>query len=176
MLAQALVLARPELVRSLTLMGTACTFAQAVREGMRERAKLARQQGMAALVESSLARWFTPATHARRPDVIDRITKTLLVDNPLIHAAVWDAISHFDTQPRLNEILCPTLILVGEQDPSTSPAAAGIVQQGITGSQLVVLPLASHMVQMGSTGSRQRRASRLPRPRKRPRPDPIIRA
>ena len=148
MLAQELVLARPDLVRSLVLMATTCNFADPVRDGMRARADLARTQGMAALVDTSLARWFTGSTRTARPDLIDRVTKTLLSDDPRVHAAVWDALSRYSTQQRLAQIACPTLILVGELDPSTTPADAEIVRAGIRGAQLQVFADASHMVQL----------------------------
>ena len=148
MLAQALVLARPDLVSRLVLMGTACTFPAAVRESMRARANAAREQGMAALLESSLARWFTPATKAARPHVIDRVSKTVLADDPLMHAAIWEAIQTFDVEARLGEIKCPTLIVVGELDQSTPPAAAEVMRAGIAGARLQVLPGAAHFLHL----------------------------
>ncbi len=148
MLAQAVVLARPDLVRSLLLLGTACTFAQPVREGMRVRAKTAREQGMAALVDSSLARWFTAGTLLERPHLIDRVVKTVLGDDARVHAAIWEAISEFEVEERLAEIQCPTMILVGELDPSTPPAAAEVMRVRIAGARVEVLPGVSHFLQL----------------------------
>ena len=88
---------------------------------MRARAELVRTQGMAAVVESSLQRWFTQETRERRPDITDRLTKTLLGDDAVTHASIWDIISGLDLDDRLSEISCPTLVLVGEKDPSTPP-------------------------------------------------------
>ena len=148
MLAQEVVLARPQLVRSLVLMGTACAFSEPARQGMRARAKVAREQGMAALVPPSLERWFASRTLRERPDLIDRVTKTVLSDDPQVHAAVWDAISHFETQNRLGEIACPALVLVGELDPSTTPEAAEAVRAGVRGAKMLVFPGVSHMIQV----------------------------
>ena len=146
MLAQATVLARPDLVRTLTLIGTASTFTEAARNGMKARASLVRSAGMAAVLESSLERWFTPGFRSVRPDILDRVTKTLLADNPAIHAAIWEMIASFDVHDRLGEIRCPTLVLVGELDPSTPPSAAGALTTAIAGATMVVLPGVSHIV------------------------------
>ena len=75
MIAQALTLEHPEIVRSLTLIDTAAAFPEAGRAGMRARAKMARDGGMQAVVPSTLQRWFTPDTVTRRPDLIDRVPK-----------------------------------------------------------------------------------------------------
>jgi 3-oxoadipate enol-lactonase len=146
MIAQATTLLRPELVRSLVLIGTASTFPEAVREGMGARARLVRSGGMAAVVESTLQRWFTRQTAQRRPDIIDRITKTLLSDDPVTHAAIWDMISTLNLDDRLSGIDCPTLVLVGEQDPSTPPSVAAGLAGKIPDAKLIVIPDASHIV------------------------------
>lgn len=145
MISQALTLAQPGLIRSLTLIDTAAAFAEEGRAGMRARAKMAREGGMRAVLPSTLQRWFTPGTVARRPDLIDRVTKTLLADDPLVHAAMWDMISALDLVSELHRITCPTLILVGEHDPSSPPAAARVLQENIAGARMHVIPDASHM-------------------------------
>ena len=146
MIAQVTALTRPELIRSLTLIGTAPSFPEEVRQGMRGRAELVRTQGMAAVVESSLQRWFTQKTRESRPDITDRLTKTLLGDDAATHAAIWDIISGLDLEHRLSEITCPTLVIVGEQDPSTPPSVARHLAGAIKGSALVEIPDASHIV------------------------------
>ena len=145
MIAQALALVEPGLVRSLTLIDTAATFAEEGRAGMRARAKMAREGGMPAVLPSTIQRWFTPETVARCPDLIDRVSKTLLADDPLVHAAMWDMIAELDLVSQLHRISCPALILVGEHDPSSPPAAAQILRDNIAGSEMHVIPAASHM-------------------------------
>ena len=73
------------------------------------------------------------------------MTKTLLADDPLVHAAMWDMISALDLVAQLPRIRCPTLILVGEHDPSSPPSAARVLQENIAGAEMHVIPDASHM-------------------------------
>jgi 3-oxoadipate enol-lactonase len=145
MVAQTLALARPDLVHSLALIGTACTFPAAGRQALRDRAALTRAGGMQAAVPPTLDRWFTGDFRARRPDMVARVTKTLHAADPAIHAAMWDMIAGLETCAGLGRIGCPALVLVGELDPSTPPAAARTLAAAIAAARLEVLPDASHM-------------------------------
>jgi 3-oxoadipate enol-lactonase len=145
MISQALALAQPGLVRSLTLIDTAAAFAEPGRIAMRDRAEAARRGGMAAVLQTTIKRWFTVDTELHRPDLVDRVSKTLLADNPLVHAAMWDMIAELDLVSHLHRIACPTLILVGEFDPSSPPAAARVLQENIGGAEMYIIAEASHM-------------------------------
>lgn len=145
MIAQTLALARPDLVRSLSLIDTAATLSDQARSAIRQRAALTRQGGMEAILRPTLERWFTPAFVQRRPDVLDRVSKTLLSNNGQIHALMWDAISTLEVAPRLAEVTCPTLVIVGDSDPTTPVAAAATIARMIGGARLVVLDAISHM-------------------------------
>ena len=150
MLAQVTTLARPELIKSLVLIGTAPAFPEDSRNGMRVRAETIRAGGMAAVLQPSLERWFTADTRAVRPDIIDRVTKTLLSDDPETQASIWELIATLNIENRLGEVRCPTLVLVGEHDPSTPPSVAGALGKAIPGATTMVIPNASHMVTVES--------------------------
>ena len=51
----------------------------------------------------------------------------------------------FDYVPDLHRVSRPTLVIVGEQDRTTTPRAARALHEGIGGSRLVVLPGVGHM-------------------------------
>jgi proline iminopeptidase len=51
----------------------------------------------------------------------------------------------FDYIPALGRVTKPTLVMVGEHDRTTTPRAARVLQEGIRGSELVVLPGAAHI-------------------------------
>jgi proline iminopeptidase len=52
---------------------------------------------------------------------------------------------NFDHRGQLGNVDRPTLVIVGEQDRTTTPRAAGVLHDGIEGSELVVLPEAGHL-------------------------------
>jgi 3-oxoadipate enol-lactonase len=103
--------------------------------------------------EPSLVYWFTAQTIASRPDIIDRVSKTLLCMNPTCYAAMWDIIAAFETRERLPAIRCPVLVLVGEQDGNTPPEAAAQLAGAIPQATLVVLPQASHILPVDAPGA-----------------------
>ena len=51
----------------------------------------------------------------------------------------------FDYGPELGRVGKPTLVVVGEHDRTTTPRAARILHEGISGSELVVVPGVGHM-------------------------------
>lgn len=148
MVAQTLALAHPQLVRSLTLIATAPTFSEAGRAALRARADAIRNGGMNAVLTPSIERWFTSATVAHRPHLIDRITKTLLRDDPEIQAAMWAMIAELDVLDRLGEMRCPTRVLVGDRDTSTPPAVSELLAGRIVDATMRILPNASHLIHL----------------------------
>ena len=55
------------------------------------------------------------------------------------------AIAKVDVLDRLHQIRCPTLVIVGEEDPGTPPEAAKLIQANIPGAELVIIPSAAHL-------------------------------
>jgi 3-oxoadipate enol-lactonase len=144
-LSQAFVLARPDRVASLSLIDIAPTFTPAIRASMRSRAATAREQGMRAVLEGLFEHWFTPATRAARPDLVERATTTLLDDDPLVHAAMWEMLAAFEVTDRLARISCPTQVIVGEHDSSSPVSSALLLRDSIRGARLRVVPEAAHL-------------------------------
>ena len=144
MIAQHVALRHPGLVCSLSLVATLCTFPAAVREALRERARVARAMGMAEIARLSNQRWFTPAFSGQRPDMLDRATKSLLLQDPQFHAAMWEMIAGLDLEARLPAVTCPTLVVVGGQDVNAPLAAGETIARLVRGSSLHVMPGLGH--------------------------------
>ncbi len=145
MIAQTLAVAQPEVVRSLSLIDTTSTFADGVRIILRERAQNVRLSGMGAILQQTLERWFSPQFAVRRPDVLDRVAKTLLAADKDVHAAMWDTIATLEITPRLGALRMPTMVLVGENDPTTPPAVAQAIADRVVQARFSVLPGVSHI-------------------------------
>ncbi len=148
MVAQTVALEHPALVRSLSLIGTACTFAAPGRAALHERANFTRQEGMRALAPLSLARWFTPEFSQRRPDVLDGITKILYRQDAGFHAAVWDLIATLDTQAGLQATALPAQVIVGAEDTSTPVAAAHLLAAALKTTNVHVVLGSAHFTNL----------------------------
>jgi 3-oxoadipate enol-lactonase len=58
---------------------------------------------------------------------------------------MWEMIATLDTAPRLASLDKPTLVVVGEHDPTTPVAASRAIAERIPGAVLHIVPAASHM-------------------------------
>ena len=112
---------------------------------MRARGATVRAEGMAAVIEPMIAPWFTSETVAGRPDLLDRIRKTLLAGDPKLHAAMWDFIADFEALDALASVACPTLVIVGDRDETTPVAAAVTLPEAVPGADLRVVANAAHL-------------------------------
>lgn len=147
MIAQELALSYPDRVRSLTLAATAAGFSDEVREYLRSQSAAVRNQGVAAALPS-LPLSLSANTRQTRPDLLDRLIKTMLAMDAETYAAAWTEIANFDSSGQLGRIRCPTLVLVGEEDRNTPPDASTVLARAIPDAAMVIIPGASHMLPM----------------------------
>jgi 3-oxoadipate enol-lactonase len=143
MIAQILALKHPGLLASAVLADT--TSRRQGEELRRRRVALARQSGMAGLVDETLDRSFTPEFRKARTDVIKRVAAEILSTPVDGYVGCCRAISTIDLSGRLREIRCPALVLVGERDTGTPVAMAREIHEHWPGSELQVIPSAGHL-------------------------------
>lgn len=145
MIGQTLALTHPELFRSLSLCDTASRIPAEAASTWNERIGIAGSDGMAALVDSTIDRWFTPPFRDARSDVVDPIREMIRTTPPAGFIGCCHAIRDLDLTDRLSAIEIPTLIVVGEDDPGTPVAASEAIHEQIASSELVVLKSAAHL-------------------------------
>jgi len=145
LIAQQIALTDPQLITSLALLDTAARFAPDGQASMRKRAAVVREHGMEAILDGLFGHWLLPGTRQRRPDLIDRATKTLVRDDAGVQAALWETIADFDDADRLGSIAVPTLVLVGEHDSSSPVSSARELCAGIQHAQMRVIADAAHL-------------------------------
>jgi len=133
----------PERIQRLALC---CTSAQLLsRKEWAERAATVREQGVVALADATIERWFSPAFREAEPKLIDGIRSTL-ADTPAEgYAACCEAIGGHDERERLGQITAPTLVVGTEDDPSTPPENARLIAAGIAGARLELLREGLHL-------------------------------
>ena len=145
MIGQAFALKYPGVFQSMVLADTTSRRPPDAAKMWGDRIKTAQEQGMGALVESTLARWFTEPYRSSRKDVMERIGKGIRATPVAGFAGCCHAISKVDYLDRLKEIKCPALVIVGEEDHGTPPEAARLIQQNLPGSELKIIPSAAHL-------------------------------
>jgi 3-oxoadipate enol-lactonase len=133
----------PDRVERLVLACTASAFRP--RETWVERAVTVRAEGVRAIVDAALARWFTPAFHDTHPDVVRRFGEMLASTPAEGYAACCDVLADADLTPRLGEIVVPTLVVTGADDPTVPPSAGDALAEAIRGADHVVVEDAAHI-------------------------------
>ena len=145
MIAQGLALNHPQRVDRLVLCDTSAFMPAEAQPIVQERIDIARKEGTAALVDSTLARWFTPPYLQKKGSEVDMI-RTIFLTSPVAgYIGCTEAIRRLNYINELPRIKQPTLIMVGAEDPGTPVAAAQAIHERIAGSRLVVIPSASHL-------------------------------
>ena len=104
------------------------------------------KEGMPAIAEDFLKKVLTPATLTEKPDLVARVREMILQTDPQGAAsALRGMAARPDQTAFLEEILAPTLILVGSEDQITPPKDAELMRREIRGSRLEILDGASHL-------------------------------
>lgn len=145
MIGQAFALKYPGVFQSMVLADTTSRRPPDAGKMWGERIQTAKSQGMGALVESTLARWFTEPYRSSHPDVMKRIGDGIRRTPVAGFAGCCQAIAKVDYLDRLKEIKVPALVMVGEHDHGTPPEAARVIQQNLPGSELKIIPSAAHL-------------------------------
>lgn len=141
-----LALKRPEVLRSLVLCDTTSKDPLGDPALWQQRIDAVNAAGsMEAMVETTVARFLTPDTVKTRPAVADAV-RAMVRSTPIGgYIACCQAIAKLNLTDRLPRIAIPTMVVVGADDPATTVEMARTIQQGIAGSELVILKNAAHL-------------------------------
>lgn len=148
MVGMRLAIRRPELLRSLALLGTSAD-PEPLGKAIQYRALglIARWFGTGIVADRAMAvlfgrKFLGDSTRAR---LKQEWRKRVAANDQLgISRAVMGVVTRGDILGQLDKISIPTLILVGDQDVACPPMRAERIRSRIPGSKLVVIPGAGH--------------------------------
>jgi 3-oxoadipate enol-lactonase len=135
----------PRAFKSLVLCDTSSRIPPEAKPVWEERIKIATEQGMEPLVDSTLKRWFTEPFLAKRSAVVERVAGMIRNTPALGYAGCCHAIPQINVTDQLAAIRCPVQVIVGDKDVGTPVAMSEAIQRAIPNSELVVIPDASHL-------------------------------
>jgi 3-oxoadipate enol-lactonase len=144
MVAQELALDHPADLSALIIVASRASLPAQARPVAQARGDDARAQGMSAVLDATLNRWFTLAFRAAGEDEAARVR--LLSDDVEGWAQAWHAMANVETLPRLSTIRVPTLCLAAELDESSPPDAVREMATAIPGAHYAELKGAPHML------------------------------
>ena len=151
MIGQGIALHHSGRLESLVLADTAALIPDAAQPVWQERIDTARKQGMQAVAESTLERWFTPNYLKQNLPEIEQIRRQILATPVAGFIGCSEAIRRLNYLDQLSAIQTPALIMVGADDPGTPVEASEAMQAQIKGSNLVVIPEAAHLSNIEQT-------------------------
>src|ERR1700688_2174522 len=112
-----------------------------------ERIAVAQKEGIEALVEPTIARWFPAETVAKNPPHLDKVRAMIRATpvNGFIGCAA--ALGAHDYASAVATVKCPVLFLAGEKD-GAAPVAMRKLNEKLQGSRLIEIPGAGHISNM----------------------------
>lgn len=140
-------LKRPGRVRALVLLDTdagASPFILRVRDRLMR--GVLKALGPSAVMPPMMAIMFGRTTRREQPALCEAYRQRFLaVGLPSILTVSRAISARDDLVPRLGEVDCPTLVVVGEEDAALPVAMSGRLAAGIHGAEMVVIPRAGHL-------------------------------
>ena len=145
MAGQELALRHPALVGALVLANTTSRYPDAARAAWAQRSATVQAQGIEAIADAVMARYFHDAFRAAHPATVARFRQRLVTTDSAGYTGCCAAVGGVDTTARLGHIGVRTLVLAGELDQGTPVEMARTLAQEIPGAALQVIAEASHL-------------------------------
>jgi 3-oxoadipate enol-lactonase len=144
--AQTLAIRTPGRLRAPVLVSTSSEFPDATPQRFLGRAALAEREGVAAVVDATVSRWFTPAFAEHHPDEVERTRRTVLAIDPAAFAAASRANADRNLTADLRSSERPVLFVGGAADPADPARALAIYRRELADLQWQIIPDTSHLV------------------------------
>jgi pimeloyl-ACP methyl ester carboxylesterase len=145
-IAQGVALSAADRVWLLGLVSTSSAFSEATRRRFIERASLAERDGMSAVVDDTVPRWFTPRFMAVHREVVEATRATVRRNERRSFAHASRVNARRDWTARLGEIHCGVVVIAGEDDPADVPGNVATFRAGLSDLEVHVLRDASHLI------------------------------
>ncbi|MGH9202082.1 MAG: 3-oxoadipate enol-lactonase, partial [Vicinamibacterales bacterium] len=130
----------PERVHRLVLANTAARIGSV--ELWTERMNVARTEGLEALADGAMGRWFTGAFRAAEPDTIARLRATMCRMRVAGYVCCCAALRDADLRGVASQVRAECLVVTGVHDVSTPHAAGMWLAEQIPASELLMLDAA----------------------------------
>ena len=146
---------QPARVRSLVIANTAARVGTAQRWA--DRIAKVRGEGMAAVGETMMPTWFSPAFRQREPATVARFRDTVASIDPDGYIGCCAALRDGDLRDEIARVRASALVIAGDQDSSTTLADAEAITSAIRGSTMLTLT-AAHLTNVECAESFSRHA------------------
>ncbi|KQX37989.1 3-oxoadipate enol-lactonase [Devosia sp. Root436] len=143
LIAQGFALQAPDRLAALVLCDTVPKMGDAV--GWNARIDTVRTQGLGAIADMVMDRWFSPGFQQQRQDELAGWRNLFLRSDPDGYAATCATLRDTDLTAEIGRIAMPTLVVAGEADRSTPVDLVRSCAAAIGGARFEILPGVGHI-------------------------------
>lgn len=143
LIGQDLAVRYPERLSALVLADTAPKVGTT--ESWTARIDAVRANGLSAIADAVMERWFTPAFHREKPAELAGWRNLLLCQPAAGYIATCEALSQADLTATTGAIAAPTLVVCGDSDQSTPPELVEAMALRIPGARFSLIEGCGHI-------------------------------
>lgn len=134
----------PERLNSLTVIDCSAWYGTDAPTRWEARAQTALTEGMAALVEFQIARWFSPAFVQAEPALVRESIAVFNANQVPAYAESCRMLGEADERPGLHRFTGPVSVVVGAEDYATPVTMGQDIVDRMTDARLTVVPGTRH--------------------------------
>ncbi|MGI9488427.1 MAG: alpha/beta fold hydrolase [Geminicoccaceae bacterium] len=150
MIARRFAMDHQERLSALAILASSHRRTPDAQEAIEKRIEETRRHGPAFTVEAALERWFTEAFRTTHPTVVDRVRQWVLANDGAVYPGLYRLLADgVDELIAPSEpIICPTLVMTGEEDFGNSPEMTQAIAAEIPGAKSIILSGLRHLAMM----------------------------
>lgn len=134
---------QPALVHSLVLFGPLLAPPDGARSGLRDRAKLARSDGMAPIADQVVRVATSSDTKSTQPVTVALVREILMRQDAEGYAKSCEALAAAEPADA-SRIRCPAVLVTGDEDVVAPPQAVRQMAERVAGARVQILPRCGH--------------------------------
>ena len=137
----------PEKLQGMVILHSPHKRSKAAQAAILKRVDQARTMGPQSTVEAALERWFTDTFRKANPNLMNKIRQWVMGNRNEVYHTIYKVLATgideiVKPSPAL---ICPSLIITGDQDFGNGPEMAFAISAEIPGAKTLVLPGLRHM-------------------------------
>ncbi len=145
MVGQELAIRDPKRLKALVIANSTSAYDEAGIAAWRQRLATIEADGIEALADGTMQRWFSAAFHAAQPATVARWRRRLVSTSRHGYLAACHAVMNHDTTDRLAAITTPTLVIAASLDQGTPPCMSQAIADAVPNARMVMIEGAAHL-------------------------------
>ena len=137
----------PQKSQGMVILHSPHKRSNAAQAAILKRVDQARTMGPQSTVEAALERWFTDPFRKANPNLMNKIRQWVMTNRKEVYHTIYKVLATgIDEIVKPNPaLICPSLVITGDQDFGNGPEMAFAIAAEIPGAKALVLPALRHM-------------------------------